>query len=413
MERYDYLIIGGGVAGVTAAETIRELDSASSIAVVSDEAHALYSRVMLPHYVKGVFKREKVFLRNPSDYAARGITFLGSVAVSGLDVHSRRVTLDTGSIIEFGKLLIAGGGRPRSLPAIPASWEGVSRFQTIEDADAMLRLLPSRKQAVVVGSSFIALEYLGILSHFGIPATLIFREPHFFGGHLDPDGGELLHEQFRRHGVRAIIPGDTLAAVEGDSAVSGVMTAAGTAISCDFLGLGVGLERNTSWLRGSGLTVTDFGVRTNEFLQTNAAGVFAAGDIAEFYDPRSRMHHSRGNWTNSFLQGKTAGWNMARPDARQAFQYVSSYTIKSLGMVISFVGDTRVRAGVDAVTRLGRDRSSHARFFLAREQLIGAVLINRPHDAPAVTVRIQTGESIRDLQAKLSDESFDLAEVLR
>ncbi|MEK7464964.1 MAG: hypothetical protein AAB591_00945, partial [Patescibacteria group bacterium] len=143
------------------------------------------------------------------------------------------------------------------------------------------------------------------------------------------------------------------------------------------------------------------------------AGVFAAGDIAEFYDPRSRMHHSRGNWTNSFLQGKTAGWNMARPDARQAFQYVSSYTIKSLGMVISFVGDTRVRAGVDAVTRLGRDRSSHARFFLAREQLIGAVLINRPHDAPAVTVRIQTGESIRDLQAKLSDESFDLAEVLR
>ena len=409
MTHFDYLIVGGGVAGTTAAEAIRDRDPVGSIVIVSDEPYPLYSRVMLPHYVKGAVPREKLFLRSLQDYAARKIEFLGGRAAAGLDTSRRLIALDNGEELGFGKLLIASGGRPRPLGISGAELEGVSRFQTIADADAMLRLLPSRRRAVVVGGGFIALEYLEILHHFRVPTALVMRGQRFFNRHLDVEGAELLGENFRRHGIETILAGDALAAIQARSGLRAIKTESGRTIECDFLGIGIGLERNTGWLAASGLTLTPQGVRSNEFLETDTPGIFAAGDVSEFYDLTSKIYHSRGNWTNSFLAGQVAGRHMARPEEQAPFERVSSYSIKSLDFIISFVGETELRPGLSAITRSNAADDSYQRFFLWGHRLVGAVLINRPQDKAALTTLIQSATPIPDVEGRLNDSSFDIS----
>lgn len=408
MQRFDYCIVGGGVAGVTAAETIREFDSRGSVAVISAEAQPLYSRVLLPHFVKGRIPRERLFLRTAEDYRTKGLALLAGESAVNLNSDRRCLRLESGSEIEFGKLLVAAGGSARRVGIPGEDLCGVSRFQTIQDADLMLGLLGNATRAVVAGGGFIALEYLEILAERRIPITLILREPYFFARHLDPVGGELLRRNFERHGI-VVIAEDSLALAEGREALEGVRTVNGRMVECSFLGLGIGLARNTAWLSSSGLTLTPGGIRTNEFLETEVKGVFAAGDVAEFYDPESGNFASRGNWTNSFLQGRTSGGNMARPDAQQPFRAVSAYSIKSLDFVISFVGEMRRGGSGESIVRVLRDRNIYERFFIDGERLVGAVLINRPEDKSAVTALIQSGLRIAHAQERLADPSFNIA----
>ncbi len=411
MERFDYLIVGGGVAGTTAAETIRELKPESSVAIISDEPHPLYSRVLLPHYVRGQVPRERVFLRTPADYPAKRIALMAGERAISLDAPERRLRLAGGQELGFEKLLIASGGEPRPLGIPGERLKGVSRFQTIEDADQMLELLAGTERALVAGSGFIALEYLDILAKAHIPTALILRGPAFFHRQLEAAGAAFLHEHFHRCGIEPIFTDDAVTRIEGDEQVRGLRTERGQSLACDFIGFGIGLERNVGWLEGSGVVVTPHGVETDECLATAVGGVFAAGDVAACYDVASGTYRSRGNWTNAFLQGKTAGANMAGRTSRQPFQHVSSYSIKTLGYVIQFIGDIDSRPGVVRLSRRHPDGERYEQFSLRGDTLVGAVFINHPEAKATAALLIQAATPVAGLASRLADPSFDLASV--
>ena len=412
MDHYDYLIVGNGVAGATAAETIREREPSASIAVVSDEPHPLYSRVLLPNYVKGLVRRDQVFLRRLQDYAQKRIALLGGTAAGRLDAVDGTLYLLDGRRIGFGKLLIATGGRPRPLGVPGAELSGASRLQTIEDAERLIELLAGTKRAVVAGGSFIALEYLEILASRAIPATLVIPHPYFFSRFLDAAGGEMLQENFRRHGIEVVVR-DRLAAIEGEGAVRGVRLAGGRAMACDFVGAGVGLERNTAWLASSGLECTPQGVAADECLQTRVPGIFAAGDMADFQDAVLGFRHTHGNWGNSFRQGELAGRNMASPAPPEPYRSVTSYGIRNLGYHIALVGYVAGGPGIDAVSRLDPAGASYARFFVREHRLVGASLINRHEDRPAITALIRDGVPIGEAgRAGLADFTVDIASLV-
>ncbi|MBI4132196.1 MAG: NAD(P)/FAD-dependent oxidoreductase [Candidatus Sungbacteria bacterium] len=408
MDFYDYLIIGNGIAGATAAETIRERDPAGSVAVISDEPHPLYSRVLLPNYVKGLAAREQVFLRKRDDYQAKNIMLLQGESAVRLAVRERILHLAGGRTIGFGKLLIASGGRPRPLDVPGGELLGVSRFQTINDADLMRQFLAGANRAVVVGGGFIALEYLEILVYCGIPATLVIPQPYFFSRFFDAAGGELLQDNFRRHGI-AVIAGERLAAIEGENRVRAVRLANGRTLDADFLGIGIGLVRNTAWL-GAGVLLTGEGVAVNEYLEASEPGIFAAGDVADFNDIILGFRHSHGNWGNAFRQGDCAGRNMARPAEREPYQSVTSYGIRSLGLLVALVGYASNGPGIETISRLDRKGPAYGRYFLKEGRLVGAALINRHEERPAIQALIKSGERMSDAAlAGLADPKFDIA----
>lgn len=412
MERYDYLIVGGGVAGVTAAEAIRDRDPHGTIAIISRESHPLYSRVLLPHFVKGLIPRGELFFRTAEDYRAKGIRLFSGMDAVGLNAGARRIRLAGGAELEFGKLLVAAGGRPRPLGIPGEHLEGVSRFQTLEDAERMRGRLPRARRAVVIGGGFIALEYLDILFRAGVPVALLLAEPHCFSRFVDAAGGAYLADLFRRHGVDPILASDGLDEIRGSSALSGIRTKRGQTIECDFLGIGIGIERNVSWLAGSGILLTPAGVATDEFLCTSAPGVFAAGDIADFLDA-SGARSIGGTWGNAVLQGRVAGRNMAAGSgAAEPYRNIPAYAIRCLGVYIACIGEAGDAPGVGAVSRTDREREWYERFFFRGDRLVGAVLVNRPESQRLISVLIRDGVPLGAAKTQFADPTFDMSRVI-
>lgn len=374
MRRYDYLIIGGGIAGVTAAETIREQDPIGSIGIFSDEPHMLYSRVLLPSYLKKKIPREKVFLRTQRDFEERRIEFHANAEVVSVDSSKKNAALADGCALSYKKLLIASGGKAK--PWENQKWQTcVYRLQTLDDADRLFHALPGVRRPLAVGGSFITLEFLEIFALNGIAPRLLLRDPHFFWPLIEKQGAELLHENFKKHGVDAEC-NDAIADISQKKEAMRIMTQKQKTLVCDSIALGIGLDRNREFLQESGIELGGAGVLTNEFFETNQEDIYAAGDIAEFFDVITGAHRCVGNWTNAFLQGKHAGLNMA--GQRNPFKNVSSYSITNFGFQISAVGDCDYAD--KTIVRVNHEKNEYERLFLRKNALTGAFLINRFHE---------------------------------
>ena len=446
MQSYEYLIIGGGIAGVTAAETIRGRDTRGRIGIVSDEPHTLYSRVLLPAYLKKRIPRNRLFLRTADDFTKKNIALLLGQEARAIDTRKKEVIFLDGNRCGYEKLLIAGGGRV-------APWNEkenerwIWRLQTIEDADRMRASLPAFRHALVAGGSFIALEFLEIFAENKIPCTLLLKGPHFFEHILDPRGGEMLRENFEKQGIRVEI-NDSIAHIvsrvnparirsAGDEVSHGaerwgiisnrikkpeaaehpedlqiaeyaeVFTQAARQITCDAVGLGIGIERRIGWLKDSGILLGSRGVLANEFLETNVSDVFAAGDIAERYDPLRGGHHADGNWTGAFLSGRHAGLVMTGD--RMQYRHIPVYSISNLGFQITVVGYCEPDA--ETKMRIDAGRSRYERFFFKSGMLRGAVLINCFGDKAHLARIIETQSPVDTYGQELTDFKFDVNQI--
>lgn len=425
MRNFDYLIIGGGIAGVTAAETIRAQDPNGTIGIICDEEHLLYSRVLLPSYLKNRIHREQLFLRREEDFTEKKIDLRLETKFTGIDVRRNEVWLANREIVSYKKILLSSGGRVKK-------WgddeEYIYRLQTLDDADRLLAAIDGIKSPLVVGSSFISLEFLEIFVTHKIFPTALLRDSYFLANVLDNQGGALLQENFESHGitlqfsdeVNEVYPHTQDSGVGvnlsvplqdgGENKEGGnlrVETKGLREMQCDSIAVGIGIDRNLQFLIGSGVELGDNGIKVNEFLETNIEGIFAAGDVAEFYDLISGKHRALGNWTNAFLQGKIAGLNMTGP--RSPFKNVPAYSITNFGFQITALGDCDRDA--ESVVRIDRKSRRYERFFIRDGVIIGAALINRFQDKPHLSALIEKRVNIEAYRERLTDWEFDIRTI--
>lgn len=408
---YDYVIIGGGIAGVTAAETIRARDHEGSVALISGESLPLYSRVMLPSYVRGTLNREHVFLRSIADYEGKGITLFLSQEAVGVNLEHREVHTNTGKIFSYKTLLISTGGTPKRWRVEGGDHPLAHRLQTMGDADrlreTLLRCrggearLDSRldaarlaaRQALVIGCGFIGLEFIESCIAYGVRPFIIMPEDYAFARFVGPEGGRLLEEQWQQRGAE-IARRTTVEALRSSGGGVVALTMEGQGYHGAFAGVGISIERNINVFTGIGLDIKN-GIMVNEFLETNQKGVFAAGDVAEYFDVIFQKHRITGNWTNAYLHGSVAGENMARfaqgeQNDYRAFRKVSSYSITHMGRHVALLGECEKN-----ITRVEEqsisEKPAYQRLFFDGKRLVGASLINHPKDIPALIARIENG----------------------
>lgn len=381
--------MGGGIAGYTAAETLRKLLPNAEIGLVSEENHPLYSRVLLPHYIKGKVPRERVFLRSADHLEKHNIkTWMGRVAAL-LDIKNKKVILDNNEEIYYVKLLIATGGRATS--NLKPQTSNHHFFRTIEDADKIisdLQALPADSPCVALGSSFIALEFPSIFEKFGMKTIMEMRGPGFFHHVLDNESSALIEDVIAEHG--GVIKKNHSIESVGESA--------------KFVGVGLGMEMNMEFAKNAGIGVGS-GIVTNEYLETNAPDVWAAGDAAEFYDVIAGRNKILGNWMNAEMQGRIAAHNMT--GERREFRLVSSYSMRLFDLVIAFVGDVMIDKDTKIVARGSRKDKSLTRIMLRRKRVVGATLLGNVADRGPITELIKNGAEISD-ERLLEDKSFDL-----
>lgn len=309
MEQIPYVLIGGGLASVAAADTIRRRDKTSRLMLISNEVHAPYDRVPLSKgYLLGEIEREQIFLRPARFYERNTVELALGQGATGLDIKAHTVTLADGRQIGFEKLLLATGGRPRRLNLPGAELAGIHYLRDLGDSAAIRQGLQGARRALVIGGGFIGCELATGLAQLGLEVTVVELTPGVLSLVLDGETSGFIEAFLRQQGV-TVLTNTAAARFIGDQGqVRGVVTNTGVELAADLVMVGVGIIPNTDLAAAAGLTV-DNGVVVNEYLEA-APGIYAAGDIARFYST-TLGHHLRVEHYDVALQhGRVAGANM-------------------------------------------------------------------------------------------------------
>jgi len=402
-----YLIVGGGLAGGSAIEAIRERDHEGRIVLVSDEKYLPYDRVALSKgYLMGKLGQESLFLQDAEFYQEQHVEILLGRRAQRLNTGARTVLLDDGRELEYERLLLATGGRARHLPIPSSDLPGIYCLRTVEDSDSIRAAISKARRAVVIGGGFIGCEIAAACMQKGLDTTIVEVLPSLLSLPLDPETAGWITEYFIDQGVNVLTNEATARFVGSDGRVAGIETKTGKTILGDFVAVGIGITPNIELAKDAGLPV-DNGIVVNEQLQVDNTGVYAAGDVASFYTPVFGKHLRLEHYDVAAKHGEVAGANMAG----------GQETFSELPHFFSFMFKLRVEAWGDAtqrdmVVRRGplqlSDTGGFAQFYLAQRRVQAYLSVNRSSkEAEEAKSLILSRQTIEDLSL-LGDRSAGL-----
>lgn len=325
------VIIGGGAAGLVAAVTLRREGYEGPVTILSADDSAPYDRPNLSkEYLTGEAAEEWMPLRSPDYYTDKRIDLVLQARVSSVDRAGKQVQLENGKVYSFGALLIATGADPVKITVPGASESQVLYLRTFADAKLLVAKAASAKRVMVVGASFIGLEVAASLRERGITVHVVAPEKQPLERVLGSEVGSFIRQLHESHGIVFHL-GETVAHFDQSKAT----LSGGTVVEADFLVLGVGVRPSVTLAERAGLKI-DRGIVVNEFLETGAPGIFAAGDVARWPDPNTgelvRIEH----WAFAERQGQVAARNML--GRRERFQAVPFFWTRQFGVSIKYVG---------------------------------------------------------------------------
>ncbi|GCE12292.1 NAD(P)/FAD-dependent oxidoreductase [Tengunoibacter tsumagoiensis] len=375
-----YVIIGNGVAGTTAAETLRKNDPNCSIVLLTNEPYPLYNRVSLPRFLQGVIVEQKVMIKDFAWHEQRNIQLITETLVTQIQTEERLVETSDGRTFPYDALLIASGGWANSLQVPGAKdTKHIYNFVTLDDTKTLIERMRESRTALAYGGSFIAYELCDGFAMRKLETTWLMRGPYWLRNSLDADGGEVVDNIAKKFGVE-VIHGDEIEEIVPSNGVPGyVKTTKGRQIQADMIGIGLGITLNTHLVKETPIEV-HHGIVVNEYLETNVPGVFAAGDVAEFFDTTLNRHHTMGTWDNATSHGRIAGTNMA--GGHTPYVDVPTYTSPLFDVNIAVVGSaesSNPELDTIALREPGeKGNENYRRLFFRENKLVGVLMIGSP-----------------------------------
>jgi len=325
------VIVGGGAAGLAAADMLRREGYAGAITMISADGDAPVDRPNLSKdYLAGEAQDDWIPMWPPETYADRRIDLILERRVTAIDPRSRHVLLDDGSRREFGALLIATGADPVHLPIPGANPSQVFYLRSFADSRAIVEQAKTAKRAVVVGASFIGLEVAASLRTRNVAVDVVGPESVPLERVMGVEVGRFVKSLHESHGVVFHL-GQTVASVAGKS----VKLSGGGTLDADLIVLGVGVRPAIALAEQAGLTI-DRGIAVNEYLETSAPGIFAAGDIARWPDPHTGSKIRVEHWVVAERQGQIAARNML--GRRERFEAVPFFWSQHYDVTIKYIG---------------------------------------------------------------------------
>lgn len=304
-----FLIIGGGLAGVSAAVQLREEGFDGAITIVGEESDQPYDRPPCSkEYLRGDKPFEKILLKPEGFYADNTITTILGSPVTRIDLEGKVVETKTKEQIPYDSLLIATGSRNRKLQVPGSNLEGIWDLRTVADANKIRTEISAGRTAVLVGMGFIGCEVAAALTQAGVKVTILEALAVPFQHVLGREVGQSIEHLHLSNGA-LVRTNESLAGFEGTYRVQSVSTTAGENIECDFAIVGVGAQPNVELAAAAGLDV-DNGIMVDAFCRTSAPDVFAAGDVTRHFHPVAGQSIRVEHWQNALKQGQAAARNM-------------------------------------------------------------------------------------------------------
>ncbi|SAK57139.1 FAD-dependent oxidoreductase [Caballeronia ptereochthonis] len=325
------VIIGGGAAGNAAAETLRREGYQGPVTLLSADSALPYDRPNLSKdYLAGTAQAAWLPLRSPTFYTDHHIDARCNIRAVKLDPAQKTVMLSDGSQVTYDALLLATGAEPVRLTVPGANLSHVRVLRTLADCDALIARLGTARQCVVVGAGFIGLEVAASLRTRGLQVHVVTPGAHPMERVLGEALGKMIRTLHESKGVIFHL-GATVTEIESDR----VKLSTGEVLGADLVVTGIGVRPEVSVAQEAGLIV-DHGVSVDEFLQTSARGVYAAGDIARWPDPRTGDRIRVEHWVVAERQGVVAARNML--GATQRFTAIPFFWTQHYDTAINYVG---------------------------------------------------------------------------
>jgi len=341
------VIIGAGAAAFAAANTLRRDGYDGPVTMVSADRSAPYDRPNLSKdFLAGKAPAEWMPLRDRSYYRRERIALRLRTRVVGVDTRAKAVRLESGERLRYGALLVATGSEPVRLDVPGAKRRHVHYLRTFADCRSILRAAETAKTVAVVGASFIGLEVAASLRARKRRVHVIAPDRRPMEKILGPDAGTFVRTLHERHGVVFHL-GEKVASISRDA----VALESGASVRADLVVVGIGVTPAVSFLEGSGIEL-DRGVAVDQFLETNVPGVFAAGDIARWPDPRSGERIRVEHWVLAERQGQTAARNLL--GRRVPFDTVPFFWSQHYDVTFNYVGHAERWDTIEREGSLGR-----------------------------------------------------------
>jgi 3-phenylpropionate/trans-cinnamate dioxygenase ferredoxin reductase component len=385
---YKYVIVGAGLAGASAVEGIRERDRQGSILLLGAEPDLPYDRPPLSKQLwTGGKSVAEITLHDEAFYKTNGVEVRLGTEVTQVDPAAHVVRDRQGNAYGYERLLLATGGTPRRLNIPGGDLDGISYYRSLEHYRRLRGVTAAGKAALVIGGGFIGSEMAASLRANNLGVTMIFPSAWLVSRVFPEPLGRYLTEQYRAKGVE-VLAGDEPASIRREGEAYVTRTRAGREIRTDLIVAGIGITPNLALAQSAGLS-TGNGVIVNEFLQTSAPDIFAAGDIALFpeagFGPR-RLEH----WDNAVTGGKHAGRNMA--GALEPFTYLPFFFSDLFEFGYEAVGDIDSRLTTFADWQ--EENKTGVVYYLDGDRLRGAMMCNVWGKVDEARALIQKGQPV-------------------
>ncbi len=407
----NYLIIGSGVAGTTAAKSIRKLDQYGALTIVTDEPYPFYSRIRLIDFLAGNLKPEQLYLRKPEWYAEQGITLRTNARAVKINPGLKTVTFENGEELGYGKLLLATGATP-FIPPIPGvQLQGVFSLRTMADAIKIVEYAKTHREVTIIGGGLLGLEAGSNLIKSGCTVNVVEFFPRLLPRQMDVAGAAVLQRRLKSMGFRFYLGAKTKEITGGDT-VNGVNLEDGTRIPCSMVLISAGIRPDTTLaLTASAISATPYqsairhpgisvnkGIVVNDRMETGIPNIYAAGDPIEYFGV------SYGIWTAAEKQGEIAGTNMAGGKERYPGTTISN-TLKVAGVSLTAAGDIDGEGKGESI--VVETDATYRKLALKNGRIIGAIFYGDTAGQQKALAAINSGKDVSALLDALRAGNFD------
>lgn len=399
-----YVIIGDGISGSSAAETIREEAPDADITIITDEGEALYNRILIKEFAKGKLPEAPISIHEEDWYAERDIDLKLNTLVTTIEPDAHEVHTHDSGVIEYDKLLVATGGTPTQLPVENSDADGIHHFWTFQDARRIQENAEAADTGTVVGAGLLGIDLAAVCAAQDVDAKYIMRGNRWWRYGLSLDGAEIIHDALAEKGVECVFEsGVDRFETDAEGNVVSTIDANGDEFESDFVGVAIGLDFNTEFLHDTDVEQEN-GIVVDQYMQTNVDDIYAAGDLTRFYDVILGEYAQNGSWGSAKQQGVVAAQNMVADETAEEFRWVTSYSITHFDFPFLSFGFPSL--GDDECERKYSD-TEWRRLAFKDGKLVGGVLIGDIAPQGRYKDLIRNERQVADQKEVLLEKDFD------
>ena len=398
------VIVGNGVAGVTAARAIKEKSPETKVTIFTEEDTHYYPRPKLYEVLSGKANPQQVVMFSEDYYKNRGIQVQLNRKALRLDTKRKKLELDDKTEISYDKLLLANGAHCFVPPIKGTEKSGVFTLRTVKDALTIKEATKNSKQAIVVGGGLLGLEFASALTKLGQKVTVVELFERLLPRQLDKDGAAILKQRIESHGIKIILGAKT-AEVLGDSKASGILLENGETIPGSIVLFSAGIRSNINLALESGIKANR-GVIVDRQMQTSSRDVYAAGDVAEF---EGTVY---GIIPAAIEQAKAAAENMTNKEPQTYTGTVQSNTLNVVNVELTSIGIVNPEnSKLEEIKEIDQQKGTYKKIVVDQGKIVGAILLGDNNQAFSIKGLITQKTDITKYKNSILKDDFDFKKV--